>query len=248
MGLHCEVPGKILQLHFYGTSMNYSWSCGMLLLVGVLLIALPKDANCFLSQEDLLAAKFKGCISHARVYGKNMAKPNDPKLAWTGEGQPPSGTVMTTDDLAVCVELCQNTDGCSSISFNAKGICKMKPEDLNSNNRQDNANWVTCHKDAFSAGDGCDPDPCNGVGACLEGECVTCSEGYSGDHCEIKDPCLDVVCKNEGTCTDGACTCAEGFIGTDCGTEDLCFGVNCLNGGACSEGACACVDGYTGDD
>jgi hypothetical protein len=33
------------------------------------------------------------------------------------------------------------------------------------------------------------------------------------------DACKDVVCNNNGTCTDGTCTCAVGFEGTNCDTE-----------------------------
>tara|TARA_B100000768_G_scaffold137012_1_gene127997 strand:+ start:226 stop:711 length:486 start_codon:yes stop_codon:yes gene_type:complete len=34
------------------------------------------------------------------------------------------------------------------------------------------------------------------------------------------DPCLDVICLNDGVCDDGACLCADWYEGTDCSTEE----------------------------
>lgn len=32
----------------------------------------------------------------------------------------------------------------------------------------------------------------------------------------IKDPCKDIICKNNGVCRDGACKCAQGYEGPFC--------------------------------
>jgi len=34
------------------------------------------------------------------------------------------------------------------------------------------------------------------------------------------DPCLNVICQNEGTCEDGLCACPEGFLGNFCESVD----------------------------
>lgn len=33
------------------------------------------------------------------------------------------------------------------------------------------------------------------------------------------DPCIDVVCLNDGVCDDGTCLCTDWYEGTDCGNE-----------------------------
>merc|ERR1712227_1161871 len=163
LGRHCTVVGS-----FNSAVMQVSRPFHIFLAVASLcLVLLLEDVNCFIPQADLP----KGCISEARVLGGNMA--------------PPNGPVKNVAELEDCIKLCQETEGCSSISYNKNRQCKRKPEDLNLFNREDNVKWVTCHKDAYNAGDGCEPDPCNGKGACLEGSCF-CFEGYIGDNCETE--------------------------------------------------------------
>lgn len=33
------------------------------------------------------------------------------------------------------------------------------------------------------------------------------------------DPCKDITCLNDGTCSDGTCLCTDWYEGTDCGAE-----------------------------
>ena len=87
-----------------------------------------------------------------------------------------------------------------------------------------------------------------------------CSEGYTGETCEIliNDPCENSPCQNSGTCvvesgTDFSCICADGFMGSDCGIDiDECATEPCLNGGSCVDGvngfSCECAEGYFGFD
>lgn len=84
-----------------------------------------------------------------------------------------------------------------------------------------------------------------------------CSEGYTGETCEIllNDPCENQPCLNSGTCTiesgsDFSCECASGYMGRDCGIDiDECVTNPCLNDGTCVDGVngftCECIDGYS---
>jgi len=61
---------------------------------------------------------------------------------------------------------------------------------------------------------------CQNGGTCVPGFSNTrtceCPEGYSGDVCEIEDPCMDVDCENDGRCMDGICYCAGSHFGENC--------------------------------
>ena len=100
--------------------------------------------------------------------------------------------------------------------------------------------------------------PCTGVdcgehGTCVDGACV-CTDGYTGDFCDVPGPCTGVDCGEHGTCVDGACVCDAGFEGDTCEVDvNECDPNPCLHGGACAEGApgtytCTCVGGYTGEN
>ncbi len=107
----------------------------------------------------------------------------------------------------------------------------------------------------------CDPDPC------VHGECVAdgegasceCEAGWTGELCELADPCAGFGCENGGTCVaDGGggarCDCPAGFEGERCETDvDECAESPCLNGGTCVDGAggfvcdCSTAPGWQGD-
>mgnify|MGYP005832735771 FL=1 len=102
------------------------------------------------------------------------------------------------------------------------------------------------------------PGPCTGVdcgehGACVDGACV-CTDGYTGDFCDIAGPCVGIDCREHGTCVDGACVCDAGFEGDACEVDiNECDPNPCLHESSCVEGApgtyvCMCVGGFTGDN
>ncbi|XP_035704609.1 sushi, nidogen and EGF-like domain-containing protein 1 [Folsomia candida] len=67
--------------------------------------------------------------------------------------------------------------------------------------------------------------PCSHHGECISlnathFECL-CTEKYSGDSCQYRNPCYTFECLNGGTCevkydASGICNCAPGFMGTYC--------------------------------
>ena len=72
-----------------------------------------------------------------------------------------------------------------------------------------------------------------------------CPNGYSGNTCGIKDPCLDVNCGAHGTCSGGSCVCTDDYYGDRCQTAPL----TCQNGGTwnTTTHVCDCATGFTGD-
>jgi hypothetical protein len=57
---------------------------------------------------------------------------------------------------------------------------------------------------------------CQNGFACANGVCQ-CSNGFTGDYCEIKpDKCAGIVCNNGGICVAGQCSCNGGFTGDRC--------------------------------
>ncbi|CDW59135.1 EGF domain containing protein [Trichuris trichiura] len=69
--------------------------------------------------------------------------------------------------------------------------------------------------------------PCSNF-TCVNGSCIVtgekaeciCSEGYSGEHCDVLTMCLNNSCLNGGTCTEKMgvveCICPNGFTGPTC--------------------------------
>ncbi|KAI6649065.1 Protein jagged-1a-like [Oopsacas minuta] len=101
---------------------------------------------------------------------------------------------------------------------------------------------------------------CVNGGACLNDHFTTrceCNGGYSGTYCEVEpDPCLDIICYNEGVCKAGLCECSVSYTNPECSQlvdvcEELvspadCNG-ECVNDVTLSEGyICDCYPGYTG--
>jgi len=102
------------------------------------------------------------------------------------------------------------------------------------------------------------PNPCDGIecgehGSCNGGVCI-CSDGYTGEFCDVPGPCVGIDCGENGTCVDGICACDAGYEGDRCELDiDECDPNPCLNGGSCAEGVpgtyeCTCIDGYIGDN
>ena len=60
-----------------------------------------------------------------------------------------------------------------------------------------------------------------------------CPNGYSGNTCGIKDPCLDVNCGEHGTCSNGACVCEDGWTGELCDEQEI---KACTSYKDCNEG------------
>lgn len=66
----------------------------------------------------------------------------------------------------------------------------------------------------------CDSVQCTAKGVCNEAaKKCDCSDGYSGERCEIPpvDPCVDVKCSSHSLgCVSGICQCTGGYTGNTC--------------------------------
>lgn len=104
----------------------------------------------------------------------------------------------------------------------------------------------------------CVPNPCLNNGACrpsksIVGYSCVCPRGYGGLACELRDPCLDLACRNGAECivvptaggggTTFRCQCPLGFTGPLCQINDTaslppelrtgCSLVPCKSGATC---------------
>ncbi len=94
---------------------------------------------------------------------------------------------------------------------------------------------------------------------CVSGTCLNqggnffcrCNPGYTGQKCEICDPCTPNPCSNNGQCTSQGtsfvCQCPPGFSGSRCEIRDPCTPNPCANNGQCmtqgSNFMCTCPQG-----
>lgn len=87
--------------------------------------------------------------------------------------------------------------------------------------------------------------------------CDPCPTGYFGDgkNCKDIDDCINVTCKNGGSCKDGinnyTCSCQLGYTGNWCETDiDDCVSARCENNATCVDGvnqfSCVCQTGFSG--
>ncbi|PFX18968.1 Neurogenic locus Notch protein [Stylophora pistillata] len=87
--------------------------------------------------------------------------------------------------------------------------------------------------------------------------CDPCPTGYFGDgkNCKDVDDCINVTCKNGGSCIDGinnyTCSCQSGYTGDWCETDiDDCVSARCDNDATCVDGvnqfSCVCQKGFSG--
>jgi hypothetical protein len=101
---------------------------------------------------------------------------------------------------------------------------------------------------------------CSNHGNCLSPNNCTCSNGYTGNECQLhicygKNSSDVNVCSGKGTCLSPSnCTCSNGYTGNDC-QLNICYGKNssdvnvCSGHGNCiSPSNCTCLNGYTGND
>ncbi|KAH1026828.1 hypothetical protein HUJ05_000441 [Dendroctonus ponderosae] len=122
----------------------------------------------------------------------------------------------------------------------SKGICALTPDVCN------HGKCVVVNEYEFSC-------------ECLPGFVGNCSEGFSGQFCEIvaeKEAVCDLKCQNGGTCLDVGenellCLCSSGFSGTLCETrKNYCQDVICENNSTCIEHEdsfrCICAKGFLG--
>jgi len=102
------------------------------------------------------------------------------------------------------------------------------------------------------------PDLCDGIecgehGFCAHSVCV-CTDGYTGEFCDVPGPCVGIDCGANATCVEGFCECDPGYEGDNCDVDsNECEPSPCLNGGSCAEGVpgtyeCTCTDGFTGEN
>jgi len=124
----------------------------------------------------------------------------------------------------------------------------------------------------------CISSPCQNAGICLQPslnlyQCLCPSgkdkkptkklfyfcffvKGYSGINCQtMLDPCLSIICLNNGTCirtssTTGSCSCSSGYTGNACQNQiNNCLSAPCINGTcipSINSYQCYCFPGYTG--
>ena len=103
---------------------------------------------------------------------------------------------------------------------------------------------VYCESDHFPYSCGSDYGPC--YGDYRSGYCsVPCDEIET-------DPCENVYCGSNASCSSGSCYCNSGYEGnanTGCTpvVTDPCEDVNCGSHASCSNGNCYCDAGYEGD-
>lgn len=72
----------------------------------------------------------------------------------------------------------------------------------------------------------CDGTPCGGDACESDGQCwldstyqphCKCTEVAKGRHCEFKESCKYINCKNNGKCLkSGECSCPNGYGGFHC--------------------------------
>jgi hypothetical protein len=71
-----------------------------------------------------------------------------------------------------------------------------------------------------------------------------CLQRYSGNQCQIIDPCLNVDCGSHGHCMNGQCVCDFMFAGDRCQVNQDCQSINKIWTGD----QCICQEGYEGDN
>lgn len=98
-----------------------------------------------------------------------------------------------------------------------------------------------------------DQQDCQNNGTCInepQGSKCYCAKEFSGDSCEIWDPCLNHGCLNGGYCMirkaarDYICQCLDNFYGKYCEhVENPCFSVRCGQSAQCEivENEAKCV-------
>ncbi len=109
--------------------------------------------------------------------------------------------------------------------------------------------------------------PCRNGGTCSPAGTCACTNGFSGQLCEVdicsnvvcpigdfcnqegkcvKDTCGTLNCLNGATCSKGVCNCKNNFTGPFCEVHP-CENVKCINGGFClPPGTCQCLNQFTG--
>jgi len=120
-------------------------------------------------------------------------------------------------------------DPCFPEPCNSQGLCSSSDEDELTYTCMCINGWTgdTCDEEIGA----CDEDYCENGGTCywaFTKQSCFCATGYTGETCsefseELNDPCMNLVCGDEGhgSCIvnddgDGECDCAEGYYGDFC--------------------------------
>jgi len=94
---------------------------------------------------------------------------------------------------------------------------------------------------------------CGQHGTCDEGNCI-CSDGYTGDNCEIEPTCINDNDRCQQWADDGECNNNPRYMQEHCSLScnsdycDPCSNINCGQHGTCDGGNCICSDSYTGNN
>ncbi|CAL4079691.1 unnamed protein product, partial [Meganyctiphanes norvegica] len=86
-------------------------------------------------------------------------------------------------------------------------------------------------------------------GVCIAPGICNCTEGYTGNYCQLNKPVCSTPCQNGGVCiAPGICNCTEGYTGNYCQLNKPVCSTPCQNGGVCIDpGICNCTDDYMGN-
>ncbi|CEM24098.1 unnamed protein product [Vitrella brassicaformis CCMP3155] len=90
---------------------------------------------------------------------------------------------------------------------------------------------------------------CSGHGRCTHSggvEMCECEGGWTGDVCNVPQPCPDDCNAPNGQCVDGKCVCGAGWTGATCFIQELCP-TDCSGHGICEAGQCHCHNGWGGE-
>ena len=83
---------------------------------------------------------------------------------------------------------------------------------------------------------------CGAHGSCVDGRCECDSGAYTGDHCEMFDPCFGNDCHGHGVCEHGTCTCDDGFHGPTCNLACKSVAI-CVHSKTCCSACGGCSNG-----
>ncbi len=146
---------------------------------------------------------------------------------------PPWDIATCVNTEVICDYLGDAQCGAQGVCNSTTGLCEYDYPVLS----------TTCEADA----DLCTIDHCDGAGACVFKEDVTCDDGLfcTDEYCDPAEGCIytDHDCDDDNICTDDSCDeaaniCVNVFDVTNDPSCELCYGVVCDDENACTTDAC----------